>query len=300
MPEGNGDSKRLKRCTYSEFQKDYPSALQDFDKFAERLAGKRVLVFLDYDGTLSPIVNDPDKAYMPDSMRQVVKEAATLFPTAIISGREREKVFSFVQLQELYYAGSHGLDICGPRTAGDGSMYQYMPECADGLCEVLDEVHSNLCQSIKDIEGASVEHNKLCLSAHYRRVPQEHWPVVRKKVEECLNGHTKLFRLAEGRKVLEIRPTVNWDKGRALEWLLNMLEPDAEDTDVVSLYLGDDKTDEDAFRVLRRRGCGVGILVSSIVKPTEAQFTLQDTAEVQAFLEKLVSWGKEQQSAAAS
>ena len=79
-------------------------------------------------GTLSPIVSDPDKAYMPVGMRNAVREAASLFPTAIISGREREKVFSFVQLQELYYAGSHGLDICGPRTEGEENMYQYMPE----------------------------------------------------------------------------------------------------------------------------------------------------------------------------
>lgn len=73
---------------------------------------------------------------------------------------------------------------------------------------------------------------------------------------------------------------MKWDKGRALEWLLDKLEPNASETEVVPIYLGDDVTDEDSFQALRNRGCGLGVLVSSIVKPTKAHFTLRDTIEV--------------------
>ena len=75
-------------------------------------------MFLDYDGTISPIVKQPERAFMSDEMRAAVKRVAALYPTAVISGRSREKVYDFVQIPELYYAGSHGLDIVGPRGIG--------------------------------------------------------------------------------------------------------------------------------------------------------------------------------------
>ncbi|CAH9101513.1 unnamed protein product, partial [Cuscuta europaea] len=67
-------------------------------------------MFLDYDGTLSSIVEDPDLAYMTNEMREALRNIAMHFPTAIVSGRCTEKVYDFVQLSQLYYAGSHGMD----------------------------------------------------------------------------------------------------------------------------------------------------------------------------------------------
>lgn len=95
-------------------QVEHPCILASFDRFLSLASGKRLVVFLDYDGTLTPIVSDPDLALISESMRGTVKRVAQTFPTAIISGRGRKKVESFVQLDELFYAGSHGLDIKGP------------------------------------------------------------------------------------------------------------------------------------------------------------------------------------------
>lgn len=92
----------------------HPCALRQLDNLLASLSRKRVVVFLDYDGTLTPIVSNPDEAKMSQRMRQVVREVGETFPTAIISGRGRAKVENFVQLPELFYAGSHGLDIKGP------------------------------------------------------------------------------------------------------------------------------------------------------------------------------------------
>ena len=84
-------------------------------------------MFLDYDGTISDIVSNPDKAYMTDEMRDAVSRVASLYPTAIISGRSREKVYDFVRLPQLYYAGSHGLDIVGPKCDDDDHVELHQP-----------------------------------------------------------------------------------------------------------------------------------------------------------------------------
>nr|GMD94053.1 probable trehalose-phosphate phosphatase J [Ipomoea batatas] len=97
------------------------------------------------------------------------------------------------------------------------------------------------------------------------------------------------LRLSQGRKVLEIRPTIKWDKGKALEFLLEALGF-ANSNDVLPVYIGDDRTDEDAFKVLRERGQGFGILVSKAPKETDASYSLKDPSEVMYFLKRLVEW----------
>ncbi|KDO86434.1 hypothetical protein CISIN_1g0408961mg, partial [Citrus sinensis] len=102
----------------------HPSALDTFDRMVAAAKGKKIVVFLDYDGTLSPIVEDPDKAFMSDTMRMAVHEVAHFFPTAIVSGRCLDKVSRFVQLKNVVYAGSHGMDISTPA----GSLKQNNPK----------------------------------------------------------------------------------------------------------------------------------------------------------------------------
>lgn len=113
-PMNNDISGTLFNPVYRAWIKKYPSALNVFDKIVACGRGKKIALFLDYDGTLSPIVDEPDNAVMSDQMREVVRNAAIHLPTAIISGRAVDKVFDFVKLTELYYAGSHGMDIMGP------------------------------------------------------------------------------------------------------------------------------------------------------------------------------------------
>jgi trehalose 6-phosphate phosphatase len=250
-----------------------------------------VAVFLDYDGTLTPIVSNPDAAVMSDDMRDVVRRLARLFPTAIVSGRGREKVEQFVQLQELYYAGSHGMDIVGPRGASSAGGYgeglafqpaaQYEP--------LMQAVCRELGAAVAPIPGAAVENNKFCLSVHYRNVDPQAHRAVAAAVEEVVARHGVL-RITRGRKVLEVRPQVDWDKGAALVHLLGMLGLGAGE--VFCLYLGDDRTDEDAFTVLADRGLGGGVLVSTRAKPTRGRWTLRDPEEVADFLGRLVAWGE--------
>ncbi|KAJ6990891.1 trehalose-phosphate phosphatase J [Populus alba x Populus x berolinensis] len=257
----------------------HPSALEMFEQIIDASKGKQIVMFLDYDGTLSPIVDDPDKAFMSKQMRATVRKLARFFPTAIVSGRCRDKVYNFVRLAELYYAGSHGMDIKGPakgskyKKGGDGVVFQ----AASEFLPMIDEVYEELVEKTKTTPGAKVENNKFCLSVHYRCVDEKKWSGLAQVVKSVLKEYPKL-RLTQGRKVLEIRPTIKWDKGKALEFLLESLGF-ANCTDVFPVYIGDDRTDEDAFKVLRERGQGFGILVSKIPKDTSASYSLQEPTQ---------------------
>lgn len=269
----------------------HPSALNLFDSILDNSKGKKIVIFLDYDGTLSPIVTDPEKAFMSRNMRATVKDIARHFPTAIVTGRCRDKVFNFVKLAEVYYAASHGMDIMGPtksQNAEKSNNKAVLFQPASQFLPMIDEVYKILLEKTKCVPGAMVENNIYCLSVHFRCVEERSWAGLAEKVRLVLNEYPKL-RLTEGRKVLEIRPNIKWDKGRALEFLLHSLGYD-NSTDVFPIYIGDDRTDEDAFKVLRRTGEGIGIVVSSVPKETDASYTLQDPLEVEEFLRRLVEW----------
>ncbi|CAN6168101.1 unnamed protein product [Urochloa humidicola] len=291
---------------YRAWTKKYPSALNAFEKIVAYGKGKKTVLFLDYDGTLSPIVDEPDNAIMSDQMREVVRNVALHLPTAIISGRSCDKVFDFVKLTELYYAGSHGMDIMGPvgetgsntdnRSCMNSSIKQEKEvkifQAASEFIPMVDEVFRLLVEKISGIDGAKVENNKFCVSVHYRNVNEMDWPLVARCTDDILKAYPRL-RLSHGRKVLEVRPVIDWNKGKAVEFLLDSLGlPDSGN--VLPIYIGDDRTDEDAFKVLREDKRGFGILVSSVPKESHAVYSLVDPSEVMDFLKRLVKWKEEE------
>ncbi|XP_054810524.1 probable trehalose-phosphate phosphatase F [Prosopis cineraria] len=286
---------------------DYPSALDCFEEMIEHATDKKIAMFLDYDGTLSPIVDDPDCAFMSEDMRAVVRSVAKCFPTAIISGRSRDKVYDLVKLTELYYAGSHGMDIIGPACH---SLSNKHPDCvkstdqqgkeitlfqpAREFLPMINEVFKRLVEITKDIEGAKVENHKFCVSVHYRNVEEKNWTAIGQLVHDMLKDYP-LLRSTHGRKVLEVRPVIDWNKGKAVEFLLESLGLSERD-DVLAIYIGDDKTDEDAFKVLRESRGGYGILVSSSRKQSNAFYSLRDPTQVMKFLEMFVNWKMEEEN----
>ncbi|KMS98864.1 hypothetical protein BVRB_3g067590 [Beta vulgaris subsp. vulgaris] len=289
--------------SYRSWTLNYPSALTSFEQITHFAKGKRLALFLDYDGTLSPIVDNPDLAFMSDDMRSAVKDVAKLFPTAIISGRSRDKVYEFVGLSELYYAGSHGMDIMSPAKGSAG--FNGHPNCvkltdkqqgkeavlfqpASEFVSMIEEVFTSLIETTKEIKGATVENNKFCVSVHYRNVAEKDWKTIALRVYAILKEYPRL-RLTHGRKVLEVRPVIDWNKGKAVEFLLDSLGLNDCD-DVLPIYVGDDRTDEDAFKFLREENRGYGILVSSVPKESHAFYSLKEPSEVMEFLKELVTW----------
>lgn len=258
-----------------------PSALEHFDNIAAGFNGRKVAVFLDYDGTLTPIVDDPGNAVLTDSMREVLVDLADRMPVAVISGRDRPDVQRLVGISTIYYAGSHGFDIAGPDGMEAG------PEQGKDFLPVLDEAEGELKERLDAVSGAWVERKKYSIAVHYRKVAEPDVENVKQAVEETAALHREL-RQSGGKKIFELQPEMDWHKGRALLWLLRELELDRPD--VIPLYIGDDVTDEDAFRSLKRRG--LGVVVMDTPRDTEAQYRLKNPDETEWFLKKLISHEK--------
>jgi trehalose 6-phosphate phosphatase len=246
------------------------------EDLASLLDGRRPAVFLDYDGTLTPIVDRPDLAILSDEIRAAVRRLARLCPVAVVSGRDRANVERLVALDELIYAGSHGFDIAGP--AGlrieheNGAAFSAAVKRATALLE----------EGVKGIEGALVEPKAFAVAVHYRLVAEAEVAHVERVVDRVIAEVAELKKTA-GKKVFELRPNVEWDKGRAVLWLLDALDLDR--SDVLPFYLGDDRTDEDAFRALCGRG--VGILVGEPEIPSAADFGVGSTEDVARLLSDL-------------
>jgi len=249
-----------------------PSALE----FIREIAGGhgQLAVFLDYDGTLTPIVSHPEEAVLSDSVRQTLRELAARAPVAIISGRDLDDVRRRVDIDAIVFAGSHGFDIAGPRGLHRQMATEFLPD--------LDMAEKELHDVLDGIQGALVERKRFSIAAHYRNVKENDVPKVERAVSEVAARHDELRRL-DGKKVYELLPNIDWDKGKAVLWLLETLG--LKGGNVRPIYIGDDATDEDAFRALEQRG--IGILVSEQSQPTAAKYSLKDPAEVEYFLPAL-------------
>ena len=253
-----------------------PSALEHVQEIAGRSG--RVAVFLDYDGTLTPIVSQPEDAWLSDSMRQTLQELAARAPVAILSGRDLDDVRRRVNIDGIVYAGSHGFDIAGPR----GLRRQMATEFLSNLDLAEKELH----EALDGIPGARVERKHFSIAAHYRNVNENDLAQVERAVDAVATRHRELRRI-DGKKVYELLPDIDWDKGKAVLWLLETLGLESRSGGIRPIYIGDDRTDEDAFRALEQRG--IGILVSEQSQPTAARYSLKDPAEVERFLREFTS-----------
>jgi trehalose 6-phosphate phosphatase len=262
---------------------DLPHALEDGDQLVLHLAGRRPAVFLDYDGTLTPIVDRPEDALISESMRETVRGLAKRCPVCVVSGRDRWMVQELMGVDDLIVAGSHGFDIWSP--AG-GEIQREEGEEFGGL---LEGVEARLREELGGIEGALVEPKKSSVAAHYRLVSEDERPRVGRVVEKILAEHPDGLKVTPGKMVYEIQPNIDWDKGKAVLYLLGALDLDRDD--VVPMYLGDDITDEHAFEALAR--IGIGIFVGRADDPevagrtTAADYVLYDVPEVERFLDTL-------------
>jgi trehalose-phosphatase len=243
------------------------------EEIARLVENRRPALFLDYDGTLTPIVARPDLAIMSDEMRAAVRRLAELCTVAIVSGRDRADVERLVGLGGLVYAGSHGFDIAGP----GGLRIEH--EQGAVFAEAVERASAMLQEALASIPGALVEPKRFAVAVHYRQVADADLPPVEAAVDRVLADVPEL-RKTPGKKVFELRPSFDWDKGQAVLWLIGALNLDRPE--VLPFYLGDDTTDEDAFRALAGRG--IGIFVGGPETDTAAAWRLDDPHDVGRFL----------------
>jgi alpha,alpha-trehalase len=257
-------------------EREAPSALERFQDVARRIGPCRVALFLDYDGTLTPIVDDPDDALLGPEMRARIRAFADEATVAVVSGRDLQDVRSKVGIEDLVYAGSHGYDIAGP-----GGM-EMRNEQAEARLDELEASEEALRGRLGDVSGVAVERKRYAIAVHYRNASDADIERVRAAVEEVGEAHDGL-RVKGGKAIFELQPDVDWHKGRAVRWLLGQLDLDRPD--VVPIYVGDDVTDEDAFAELGEGG--IGIRVGPPDQETAADFVLRDPDELGAFLDDL-------------
>ena len=243
----------------------------------ELISGNRIVLFLDFDGTLTVVHDRPDLAQLSRSMRSRLFRLASSVTVAIVSGRDRADVAEKVGLQQLTYAGCHGFDIEDP----------YLPPVPKFAHYVTAGEVEGFGEAIKDavgpVSGTIVKVKTWAVAVHYREVAPGDIDRLESSIMDLVDSCSK-FRARKGKKVIEVTPDVDWDKGRAVAWLLKIFEE--RDGPALPIYIGDDITDEDAFRSLS--GLGITVLVSGCDKETAASFRARDPEEVGWFLDRVL------------
>jgi trehalose 6-phosphate phosphatase len=261
---------------------ELPDALQALG-LAAGLTARRPAVFFDFDGTLSDIVDDPDAARPVAGAVEALQKLAAHCPVAVLSGRDLADVTARLGLPGIWYAGSHGFEL----TAPDGRHHQN--DAAAAAVPVLEQAAAELRERLGSIPGVMVEHKRFGVAVHYRNAARDRVGEVAAAVRAA--GRRDGLRVTTGREVIELRPDLDWDKGKTLRWVIDHLRDagsDAGPAPLVPIYLGDDITDEDAFDAVRQDG--VPILVRHNEdgdRATAALFALDSPARVSEFTERL-------------
>ncbi len=264
---------------------ELPSALERRSELLERIGDRGPVVFLDYDGTLTAIVDNPDDALMDGATRRVLAELASRCPVAVVSGRDLDDVREKVGVDGIYYAGSHGFDILEPGGRRHRRGTEYRP--------ALERAGASLERAIGDVRGARVEAKAFALAVHFRQVED---PAAERRVADIVDevaSREPELKKTGGKKIFELRPAMRWDKGRAIRWILDTLRLPG---DRVPVYVGDDMTDEDAFRALGEDGLGI-VVEGETDRDTAADYSLPGPEEVRSFLELLVDAVREEAEA---
>lgn len=237
-----------------------------------------VFLFFDYDGTLTPIVSRPGLARFPRTVKGLIKrlQRDPKFIVSIISGRSLKNIKEMVGLKGIIYVGNHGLEIEGRgiKSSKRISLGSFGP--------LIKRIATSLGREFKGIRGVILENKGATLSVHYRLAAPRTLPSIKKKFYRIVNPYlySRKVKISHGKKVLEVRPNLDWDKGETVKWLLKRKKR------ALPLYLGDDVTDMDAFRAIK--GKGISIFVGSPKRGIRADYFLRNPKDVKKFIERLL------------
>ena len=250
----------------------------------------QILLFLDYDGTLTPIVARPEMAVLSSQARNTLQQISChrIFKLAIISGRSLSEIKAMIGLENIAYAGNHGLEIeCPPHYCQERSPGKttFTHPAAREFQPRFERLEERLRKTLAGIDGVFIQNKGLTESVHYRLATQTELKRIRKLSLEAIgNEHARdKLQVAEGKKVLEVNPPVEWNKGKAIEWLMQIYGTPGS----LSIFAGDDVTDEYGFEVLRKVG-GISVLVGEKTASSAASYYLESPEQLYHWLERLL------------
>ncbi len=238
--------------------------------YIDEIPRDNIFLFLDYDGTLTPIVDSPDKAVLSEDIRSLILKLNEIIPIVIISGRTLDDIKERVKIKEMIYAGNHGAEIW------DGKKLVVSPDLGDNK-NILRKIIKELKNALSSVQGVIIEDKDITVSIHYRMVANRNTCRLFDTFWSIVDSYKGLFRITSGKKVFEIRPYGIWNKGDAVKWIWKNFGKKR-----VPIYIGDDITDEDAFRVIKGKGIGISIGMSN-----ETDYYLKTQEEIKKFLQLL-------------
>ncbi|UXA08366.1 trehalose-phosphatase [Mycobacterium sp. SMC-2] len=254
-------------------------AMGVYSQLKELVASRRPAVFLDFDGTLSEIVAQPESARPVQGALEALQALAAECTVAVISGRDLADLRERLRVDGIWYAAGHGFELLAP----DGTHHENA--AAIGATGVLAHAADRLTALLHDVPGIRVEHKRFGVSIHYRNVDPAQVDRVIATVRKL--GRSQYLRITMGRRVIELRPRLDWDKGRTLTWILEHIAGAGGDT-VFPIYVGDDISDEDAFDAVHFDGVGIAVRHDEDGdRPSAALFSLANPPAVCDFVRRL-------------
>jgi trehalose-phosphatase len=230
-------------------------------------------LFLDFDGTVSPIAETPLLAEIDPEIREIIGHMAARedVHVSIVSGRSIDDVRTRAGVAGVIYAGNHGLEI-------ESDTVCFREPQAESLRLELRALILQLELALSGTDGTLIEQKGLSASVHYRQVNEALREWVRHTVQQTVE-RSRSFSCRDGKMVVEVRPAIDWHKGHAVQWILDRVLPPG----ALPIYIGDDATDEDAFFLLAD---GITIRVGEAAE-SYAAYSAPDLDAVRNFLSKL-------------
>lgn len=239
----------------------------------------RIYLFLDYDGTLTPIRKQPSEAVLSSSAKNILTQLSTVpdISVFIVTGRSMKIIRRLIPLKAITFAANHGLHI----NFKDGSEWIHVN--AIHSIQVLKRVRSKLRYVLKSFPNSLVEDKQLTLSVHYRNCAVNQIAAIKNVVTDIVCSIDPTLRITKGKKVLEVRPKTIWGKKDAI---IKFLEDSKPTHRPLAIFIGDDTTDEEAFETLRSVGITVHVGKSS---NTAAKYYVNEVPDVFRFLKIILT-----------